>query len=140
MHLSIVDLLLQRERDCVCGSTFMYILWQLRLTWHKQNNAHTIKRWTSVLFSCPIRCTRLIACASAAGFSSGSIKTTCCASKRLRPLAPCWIRINNTWKFFDGGCWAFTFIFSIELFCPLNLLMATCAFLYLQSQNNYQYE
>lgn len=92
----------------------------------------TIKRWTSVLFFCPIRCTLPIACASDAGFSSGSTRITCWASKRLRPLAPCWINNNNTWMKLDSGVpsGCFLFVFA-SLFCPLKWLMAVCAFLYI---------
>jgi len=70
----------------------------------EKEKEHTINRWTNVLFSCPIRCTRLTAWASAAGLSSGSTRTTCCASKRLSPLAPCWIKSSNTWTDFVSCC------------------------------------
>lgn len=96
----------------------------------------TIKRWTSVLFFCPIRCTLPIACASDAGFSSGSTRITCWASKRLRPLAPCWINNNNTWMKLDSGVpsGCFLFVFA-SLFCPLKWLMAVCAFLYIDKSD-----
>lgn len=93
-----------------------------------------MKRWMRVLFFCPIRCTRLIACASAAGLSNGSTRTTCCASNRLSPLAPCWIKSNNTWIDF-GVDPSHPFV----PFCfPLNWLIATCAFLIskIHNQNN----
>lgn len=107
----------------------------------KNNNAKllpdrtlTMKRWMRVLFCCPTRWTRLIACASAAGLSKGSTRTTCCASKRLSPLAPCWIKSNNTWIDFGVDP-----LHPFVPFCfPLNWLMATCAFLNSQihKQNN----
>lgn len=87
---------------------------------------HTIKRWTVVLFSCPIRCTLLIACNSAAGLSSGSTRITCCASNKLRPFAPCWTNINSTWigSISDWqSCRPLPFR---ELLSPLKRLIAIC--------------
>ena len=48
----------------------------------------TAKRWTKVLRSWPMRCTRPMAWSSSARSSSGSAKRTCSASHRLRPLPP----------------------------------------------------
>jgi hypothetical protein len=91
----------------------------------------TKKRWMRVLFFWPMRCTRLIACASAAGLSNGSTRTTCCASKRLRPLAPCWIKSNSTWIDF-GSDPSLPFV---PFGFPLNWLMEVCAFLNSQIHN-----
>lgn len=97
--------------------------------------AHTIKRWARVLFVCPIRCTLLIACASTAGFKSGSMRITCFASNRLRPFAPCWIKSSNTWIDLPSGFRPCNLWYPVKLlFSPLNSLMATCDFLKLQSQ------
>jgi hypothetical protein len=99
----------------------------------EKEKEHTINRWTNVLFSCPIRCTRLTAWASSAGLSSGSTRTTCCASNRLSPLAPCWIKSSNTWTDFVS-CWCLSVLLGL-LFCALNSLIATCDFLHLWSHN-----
>jgi hypothetical protein len=86
----------------------------------KKEKEHTINRWTNVLFSCPIRCTRLTAWASAAGLSSGSTRTTCCASKRLGPLAPCWIKSSNTGTDFVTCCCLWVLL---GLLYPVSLIL-----------------
>mmetsp|Transcript_47932 Transcript_47932/g.120966 ORF Transcript_47932/g.120966 Transcript_47932/m.120966 type:complete len:203 (-) Transcript_47932:2019-2627(-) len=54
------------------------------------------KRCTHVSCTCPMRCTRPMAWASTAGSSSGSTSSTCCASVRLSPLAPCCVSSIST--------------------------------------------
>lgn len=85
--------------------------------WQIKADARTRNRWTRVGLSCPIRWTRPTACASVAGFKSGSTRITCCASRRLRPLAPSFTKSSRTWILWTS--------FSV----PLNLLMAVCDFL-----------
>jgi len=121
-----------KEKKCKCIASKISFKKKQKKKEEKENE-HTINRWTNVLFSCPIRCTRLTAWASAAGLSSGSTRTTCCASKRLSPLAPCWIKSSNTWTDFVSCCCLWVLLGL--LFCALNSLMATCDFLHLWSHN-----
>lgn len=100
----------------------MYGIWEKKI--------HTIKRWTSVLCCCPIRCTLPTACASAAGFSSGSTRITCWASKRFSPFAPCWIKSSSTLGDLVYVSSPGSLLLSITLlFCSVKFLIAICDFL-----------
>lgn len=109
-----------------------------QIKWKKRMKdvALTIKRWTNVLLSCPTLCILLIAWASAAGFSNGSTRITCCASSRLRPFAPCCISISSTWT----GCILETVFFTLSTFIllnsPLNWESAACDFLKMKWPSN----